>query len=80
MAVWALECLQMSFFRMFQRTGRTVHLLDARNHGKSGRSLDMTYFHLASDVRQFCHDHRISQAVFVGNVLARPYLFLKTTL
>ena len=50
-----------------QKTNRPVHLLDARNHGKSSHSDEMTYLHLAADLKQFCRVRNINRATFVGN-------------
>jgi hypothetical protein len=50
-----------------QKTQRSVFLLDARNHGKSSHSDDMTYLHMASDLKKFCADKNISKATIVGN-------------
>lgn len=38
----------------------TVHLLDMRNHGGSGRHADMDYLSLAHDLYQYMEQHRLT--------------------
>jgi len=47
--------------------GFQVHLLDARNHGRSFHSMDFTYQAMAKDVERYIQFHNINKAFFLGH-------------
>lgn len=47
--------------------GFQVHLLDARNHGRSFHSELFTYDAMVEDVVRYCQHHGLSKAVFLGH-------------
>lgn len=47
--------------------GFQVHLLDARNHGRSFHSELFSYDAMVEDVVQYCQHHGLSKAVFLGH-------------
>lgn len=47
--------------------GFQVHLLDARNHGRSFHSEVFTYEAMAQDVKSYIHYHKIEKAYFLGH-------------
>ena len=46
---------------------RAVYILDARNHGDSPHSKDMSYEHMAKDVMRLWEDHGIRKSVLLGH-------------
>ncbi|XP_078040021.1 sn-1-specific diacylglycerol lipase ABHD11 isoform X2 [Augochlora pura] len=50
-----------------QQTDRKVIAIDARNHGDSPHSSDMTYKHMAKDVIQLMHDLGLQKSILVGH-------------
>lgn len=48
-------------------TKRKVIAIDARNHGNSPHTPDMTYQHMAQDIIQLCHDLSIKRATYIGH-------------
>lgn len=50
-----------------QRTNRKVITVDARNHGDSPHSSEMTYRHMAQDIVQLMDDLGFEKAVLVGH-------------
>lgn len=44
-----------------------VYILDARNHGDSPHSKDMSYEHMAKDVMRLWEDHGIRKSVLLGH-------------
>lgn len=62
-----------------QKTERKVIAVDARNHGDSPHSSEMTYKHMAKDVVQLLHDLEFKKAVLIGHSMggsAMMYLTL----
>lgn len=54
--------------------GFQVHLLDARNHGRSFHSEHFTYDAMVEDVVQYCQHHGLSKAVFLGHSMGGKVL------
>ncbi|CAK9829759.1 Protein ABHD11 [Anthophora retusa] len=50
-----------------QQTHRKVITVDARNHGDSPHSTDMTYSHMAQDIVQLMNDLKFEKSVLVGH-------------
>ncbi|XP_017891208.1 protein ABHD11 isoform X2 [Ceratina calcarata] len=50
-----------------QRTNRKVITVDARNHGDSPHSLEMTYGHMAQDIVRLMDDLGFEKSVLVGH-------------
>ena len=48
-------------------TKRAVYSLDARNHGESPHSKDMTFALMAKDVEHFCKQSNYEKISFMGN-------------
>lgn len=49
------------------RTKLKVFAVDARNHGDSGHTEEMSYPHLVEDIRALMHDLRIKKATLLGH-------------
>ncbi|XP_033325852.2 sn-1-specific diacylglycerol lipase ABHD11 isoform X1 [Megalopta genalis] len=50
-----------------QQTDRKVISIDARNHGDSPHSSNMTYRHMANDVIQLMHDLGFEKSILIGH-------------
>ncbi|GFT44694.1 hypothetical protein NPIL_638651 [Nephila pilipes] len=50
-----------------KRTGRKVYAIDARNHGESPRSDEITFNILSEDLHDFLTQHNIRKAALVGH-------------
>lgn len=50
-----------------QKTERKVITVDARNHGDSPHTAEMTYKHMAGDIVQLLKDLQYEKAIFVGH-------------
>ncbi|CAK9796052.1 Protein ABHD11 [Anthophora quadrimaculata] len=50
-----------------QQTHRKVITIDARNHGDSPHSTDMTYSHMAQDIVQLMNDLKFEKSVLIGH-------------
>ncbi|XP_076755066.1 sn-1-specific diacylglycerol lipase ABHD11 isoform X3 [Xylocopa sonorina] len=61
-----------------QQTERKVITVDARNHGDSPHSTDMTYSHMAQDIVQLMNDLGFEKSVLIGHSMGGstmiPYL------
>ena len=44
-----------------------MHLLDARNHGKSPHTDEFGYDNMAMDVREYIQDHNLKNIVLMGH-------------
>ena len=47
-------------------TGRSIYMLDMRNHGSSPHSSKMTYYDMASDIELFINNHGLKKVVALG--------------
>lgn len=45
----------------------TIHLLDARNHGKSPHINEFGYDNMAMDVREYIQDHNLKNIILMGH-------------
>ncbi|GFR03173.1 hypothetical protein TNCT_230631 [Trichonephila clavata] len=52
-----------------KKTGREVYLYDARNHGESPWSDEMTFDAITDDLEEFLDDHDIEKAILIGHSL-----------
>ena len=63
----------------YAELGFEVHLLDARNHGKSFHSPDFDYQIMANDVLHYFQFHSISQASIIGHSMGGKIAMLFAT-
>ena len=52
--------------KLNQETGRSIYMLDMRNHGSSPHSSKMTYYDMASDIELFINNHGFEKVVALG--------------
>ena len=52
--------------KLNQETGRSIYMLDMRNHGSSPHSSKMTYYDMASDIELFINNHGFDKVVALG--------------
>lgn len=52
---------------LHNKTNRKIFAVDARNHGDSPHTNEMTYTHLVEDLRALMSDLNIKQATFIGH-------------
>lgn len=50
-----------------QQTGRKVITVDARNHGDSPHSADMSYSHMSEDIVQLIKDVNLKKVILIGH-------------
>lgn len=53
--------------KKWSELGLEVHLIDARNHGKSFHSNDFSYTLMCEDLEQYIHQHGISNFYLLGH-------------
>lgn len=53
--------------RLAAGTNRLVYTIDARNHGESPHTHDMSYDLMSTDLTQFCQSHDLEKVVLMGH-------------
>lgn len=53
--------------KQFAKDGFQVHLIDARNHGKSLHSDEFSYELMAADVKEYCESKNLENIILLGH-------------
>ncbi len=53
--------------KQFAKDGFQVHLIDARNHGKSSHSDEFSYELMARDIREYCETRNLENVILLGH-------------
>lgn len=61
---WIFRSLAKSFA---QRLHTPIYTIDLRNHGESPHTKEMTYDHMAQDIKHFLHTHHLTKVNLMGH-------------